>query len=99
MDLVPAMAILASEGPTTSDYLRGAFCGLSALCSWAAFIVVSRLGVSTSLTPWDVVAIRLRRRRRYSVAPPLETRAGPCPRHRRLPHAARRRLGATPFAD
>ena len=52
------MAILASEGPTTSDYLRGALCGLSAVCIWAAFIVVSRLGVRTSLTPWDVAAIR-----------------------------------------
>jgi len=46
------MAILAS------DYLRGAIYGLSAVCIWAAFIVVSRLGVSTSLTPWDVAAIR-----------------------------------------
>ena len=52
------MAVLASEGPTTSEYLRGALCGLSAVCIWAAFIVVSRLGVSTSLTPWDVAAIR-----------------------------------------
>lgn len=32
--------------------------GLSAVCIWAAFIVVSRLGVRTSLTPWDVAAIR-----------------------------------------
>jgi drug/metabolite transporter (DMT)-like permease len=56
--LIPAMTILASESPTTSDYLRGALCGLSAVCIWAAFIVVSRLGVSTSLTPCDVAAIR-----------------------------------------
>lgn len=28
------------------------------MCIWAAFIVVSRLGVRTSLTPWDVAAIR-----------------------------------------
>jgi drug/metabolite transporter (DMT)-like permease len=52
------MAVLASESPTTSNYLRGALYGLSAVCIWAAFIVVSRLGVSTSLTPWDVAAIR-----------------------------------------
>src|SRR5215831_16746044 len=58
VDLIPAMAFLASEGPTTSDYLRGVLCGLSAVCIWAAFIVVSRLGVRTSLTPWDVAAIR-----------------------------------------
>jgi drug/metabolite transporter (DMT)-like permease len=28
------------------------------VCIWAAFIVVSRLGVLASLTPWDVAAIR-----------------------------------------
>lgn len=43
---------------TTSDYTRGALYGLAAVCIWAAFIVVSRLGVQTSLTPWDVAAIR-----------------------------------------
>jgi len=32
--------------------------GLSAVSIWAAFIVVSRLGIRTSLTPWDVAAIR-----------------------------------------
>jgi drug/metabolite transporter (DMT)-like permease len=52
------MTILASESPTTSDHFRGALCGLSAVCIWAAFIVVSRLGVTTGLTPWDVAAIR-----------------------------------------
>lgn len=41
-----------------SNYLRGALYGLSAVCIWAAFIVVSRLGVRTSLTPWDIAAIR-----------------------------------------
>ena len=43
---------------TTSNYLRGALYGLSAVCIWAAFIVVSRLGVRTSFTPLDVAAIR-----------------------------------------
>jgi drug/metabolite transporter (DMT)-like permease len=41
-----------------SNFVRGALYGLSAVCIWAAFIVVSRLGVRTSLTPWDVAAIR-----------------------------------------
>jgi drug/metabolite transporter (DMT)-like permease len=44
--------------PTTSDYARGAIYGLAAVCIWAGFIVASRLGVRTSLTPWDVAAIR-----------------------------------------
>lgn len=46
------------QDPTTTSYIRGALYGLAAVCIWAAFIVVSRLGVSTSLTPWDVAAIR-----------------------------------------
>jgi len=46
------------QQPTTRIYARGAIYGLSAVCIWAAFIVVSRLGVRTSLTPWDVAAIR-----------------------------------------
>jgi drug/metabolite transporter (DMT)-like permease len=44
--------------PTTSDYTRGAIYGLAAVCIWAGFIVASCLGVRTSLTPWDVAAIR-----------------------------------------
>ena len=43
---------------TAREYARGAIYGLSAVCIWAAFIVVSRLGVRTSLTPGDVAAIR-----------------------------------------
>ncbi len=46
------------QDPTTKTYIWGALYGLAAVCIWAAFIVVSRLGVSTSLTPWDVAAIR-----------------------------------------
>jgi len=46
------------QQPTSRDYVRGAVYGVSAVCIWAAFIVVSRLGVRTSLTPWDVAAIR-----------------------------------------
>lgn len=46
------------SSPTRSVYIRGASYGLAAVCIWASFIVVSRLGVKTSLTPWDVAAIR-----------------------------------------
>jgi drug/metabolite transporter (DMT)-like permease len=53
------------QGHPISQYVRGAFYGLAAVCIWAAFIVVSRLGVSTTLTPWDVAAIR------FGVAGPL----------------------------
>src|SRR5262249_47507668 len=44
--------------PARSSYALGAIYGLAAVCIWASFIVVSRLGVRTSLTPWDVAAIR-----------------------------------------
>ncbi|MBS0644190.1 MAG: DMT family transporter [Acetobacteraceae bacterium] len=43
---------------TGLSYAAGTLYGLAAACIWAAFIVVSRLGVQTSLTPWDVAAIR-----------------------------------------
>jgi len=43
---------------TRSSYTLGAIYGLAAVCIWASFIVVSRLGVRTSLTPWDIAAIR-----------------------------------------
>ena len=35
--------------PTPYDYARGALYGLAAVCIWAAFIVVSRLGVTLLL--------------------------------------------------
>ena len=60
MVLLPQTA--ASQGimqnRPTPQYTRGALYGLAAVIIWASFIVVSRLGVSTSLTPWDVAAIR-----------------------------------------
>lgn len=36
----------------------GVLCGLIAVFIWSAFIIASRFGVRTHLTPWDVVAIR-----------------------------------------
>jgi drug/metabolite transporter (DMT)-like permease len=47
-----------AHSPTTSDYARGALYGLAAVSIWAGFIVVARLGLRTSLTPWDITAIR-----------------------------------------
>jgi drug/metabolite transporter (DMT)-like permease len=45
-------------GLATADYARGALYGLAAVCIWAGFIVVARLGIRTTLTPWDIAAIR-----------------------------------------
>jgi drug/metabolite transporter (DMT)-like permease len=44
--------------PSTSDYIRGSLYGLGAVCIWASWNVAVRLGIRTSLTPWDITAIR-----------------------------------------
>src|SRR6201994_2177798 len=41
-----------------AQYLRGAACGLAAVSIWSGWIVVARLGLRTSLTPWDIAALR-----------------------------------------
>src|SRR2546429_6096599 len=43
---------------TSADYVRGALYGLAAVSIWSGWIVVARLGLRTSLTPWDIAAIR-----------------------------------------
>jgi drug/metabolite transporter (DMT)-like permease len=40
------------------QYIQGAFCGLAAVSIWSGWIVVARLGLRTSLTPWDIAALR-----------------------------------------
>jgi drug/metabolite transporter (DMT)-like permease len=49
---------MVQQNPTTSEYIRGAFYGIAAVSIWASFIVVARLGLRTTLTPWDIAAIR-----------------------------------------
>jgi drug/metabolite transporter (DMT)-like permease len=44
--------------PTTSEYIRGSLYGIAAVGIWASWIVAVRLGIRTSLKPWDVTAIR-----------------------------------------
>jgi drug/metabolite transporter (DMT)-like permease len=46
------------QKPTNSESIRGAVYGLAAVSIWAAFIVVARLGLRTSLSPWDIAAVR-----------------------------------------
>src|SRR6202000_3450794 len=42
-----------------AQYLRGAAFGLAAVSIWSGWIVVARLGLrSSSLTPWDIAALR-----------------------------------------
>jgi len=41
-----------------AEYARGAAFGLAAVSIWSGWIVVARLGLRTSLTPWDIAALR-----------------------------------------
>ncbi len=43
---------------TPARYLHGALYGLAAAGIWSAWVVVARLGLRTSLTPWDIAALR-----------------------------------------
>ena len=52
------MAEAATSVLTTSAYTRGALYGLAAVGIWAGNIVVAGVGLRSSLTPWDISAIR-----------------------------------------
>ncbi len=47
-----------AESLDLARYLRGAACGLAAVSIWSGWIVVARLGLRSSLTPWDIAALR-----------------------------------------
>jgi drug/metabolite transporter (DMT)-like permease len=51
---------LTRTAPTRrpAAYLRGALYGLAAISIWSGWIVVARLGLQKSLTPWDIAALR-----------------------------------------
>jgi drug/metabolite transporter (DMT)-like permease len=44
--------------PARAEYARGALYGIAAAGIWAGWIVVARLGLRSSLTPWDIAALR-----------------------------------------
>jgi drug/metabolite transporter (DMT)-like permease len=48
----------AAQERTTAEYARGALFGLGAVLIWAGNVVVGSLGLRSSLTPWDITAIR-----------------------------------------
>ncbi|UPK02719.1 DMT family transporter [Bradyrhizobium sp. 170] len=52
------MADFAVPGRAAAEYIRGALYGLAAVSIWSGWIVVARLGLKTSLTPWDIAALR-----------------------------------------
>jgi drug/metabolite transporter (DMT)-like permease len=52
------MAATMSNDRDDLHYLHGALYGLAAVSIWSGWIVVARLGLRTSLTPWDIAALR-----------------------------------------
>ncbi len=52
------MTELAVGGRSAAQYVRGALYGLAAVSIWSGWIVVARLGLKGSLTPWDIAALR-----------------------------------------
>ena len=52
------MTELAVGGRSAAEYVRGALYGLAAVSIWSGWIVVARLGLQSSLTPWDIAALR-----------------------------------------
>lgn len=47
-----------AAGPDTSQFIRGALYGAAAVSIWAGWLVVMRLGVTTTLAATDLTAIR-----------------------------------------
>jgi drug/metabolite transporter (DMT)-like permease len=54
----PRPKVILLSKPTTSEYIRGSLYGIAAVSIWASWIVAVRLGIRTSLKPWDITAIR-----------------------------------------
>lgn len=48
----------AATNPDTSQFVRGAAYGITAVSIWAGWIVAMRLGVTTNLTAYDLTALR-----------------------------------------
>ena len=49
---------IMSSDRNVGAYVRGALCGLAAVSIWSGWIVIARLGLRSSLTPWDIAALR-----------------------------------------
>jgi drug/metabolite transporter (DMT)-like permease len=52
------MSSTAVSSSPRRRYLQGALYGLAAVSIWSGWIVVARLGLRSSLTPWDIAALR-----------------------------------------
>jgi drug/metabolite transporter (DMT)-like permease len=54
--LMTAEAVIVER--SAADYVRGALCGLAAVSIWSGGIVAAGFGLRTSLSAWDIAAIR-----------------------------------------
>jgi drug/metabolite transporter (DMT)-like permease len=52
------MTTVLLERHIARKYARGALYGLAAVSIWSGWIVIARLGLRTTLTPWDIAALR-----------------------------------------
>jgi drug/metabolite transporter (DMT)-like permease len=52
------MTTVLLERHIARKYARGALYGLAAVSIWSGWIVIARLGLQTTLTPWDIAALR-----------------------------------------
>lgn len=52
------VAAAMSSDRDAGQYLQGALYGLAAVSIWSGWIVVAKLGIRTSLTAWDIAALR-----------------------------------------
>lgn len=50
--------IFVASAKISAHYLAGAGFGLGAVLIWAGWLVIARLGLKSSLIPWDIVALR-----------------------------------------
>jgi drug/metabolite transporter (DMT)-like permease len=56
--LAPRVGTTMSSERGAGQYVHGALYGLAAVSIWSGWIVVARLGLRTTLTPWDIAALR-----------------------------------------
>jgi drug/metabolite transporter (DMT)-like permease len=56
--MAPVMSETTTRERTAAAYAHGALCGLAAVSIWAGNIIVGSLGLRSSLTAWDITAIR-----------------------------------------
>jgi drug/metabolite transporter (DMT)-like permease len=58
MSMSNAESAIMMSDRDVGQYFRGALYGLAAVSIWSGWIVIAQLGLRSSLTPWDIAALR-----------------------------------------